>query len=164
MMLVLLGTGVVAADEFPLSNKRPLPAGDGWRVLYADFPASFELAYRVAFATDRASYAVVWAMASGSSGPAPIVAFDSQVIALFATGANSCTAAVSFDRVVFDAERRLVHAEISETRTCMLLDLTSSAVFVVALARDRLPVAPFTLQLGSERLCHDCPDAITVDF
>jgi hypothetical protein len=163
LMLFLVAAAVVAADAFPLSNKQPLPAGVGWRVVYADFPADPDHAYRVGLATDRETYHALWTDVGRTTVPPPQLDLGSQVVALFAVGAGSCTTAVSLRTVVFDHERRIVYAEFSE-RTCGLLDLHSSAVFLVAIARDRLPSTSFTLQLRRDRLCAGCPDGMTVDF
>ena len=74
---------------------------------------------------------------------------------------------MSFDGVVFDQQHALVHSQISDTKTCHFLDLSGSAVFAVALSRDRLPASPFILQLGPEPVCGSCadpPDSVIVDL
>jgi hypothetical protein len=164
MTLMLLGAGVVAAADFPIPTRPALPAGAGWRLIYEQLPADRDFAYRVAVATDDDGYRRLWDDVAGLTGFAPYVDLNAHVVALFADGISSCTTGVSFDGLVIDTGRRIVHADIRRTATCPNLDLAGSAVFLVAIARDGLPELPFTLQLDREQLCSGCPDSVVVDL
>lgn len=168
LVLLIAGAGIVAADAFPfnLGLQPELARGPGWRVIYADFPADSRFAYRVELATDDASFSALWSDVAGPSRPARPENLERNVVALFAVGTGSCTTGASFDGLVF-AEQRLVHAEISTSRKCPFLDLNGAAVFLVAIARDRLPESPFTLQLEPQPTCGSCADPadrLTVDL
>lgn len=169
LVLLLAGAGMVAADAFPfpLRFQPELPRGDGWRVIYADFPADSRFAFRVEVATDSASFSQLWGEVAGQSRLRRPEDLERNIVALFAVGTGSCTTGASFDGLVVADQQRLVHAEISMSRTCPFLDLNGSAVFLVAIARDRLPASPFTLQLGPQPACGSCAgpaDRLTVDL
>lgn len=168
MVLVLVGAGLVAATTFPLPSQLAyLARGNGWLVLTELPSEDLSLLHSVDVATDREGWRELWGRTAGLTDFAPYVNFERQVVAVFVEGTNRCTASIDFSDLVIDHVNRLVHAVISQTRSCMQLDVSGQAVFVVAIARDRLPASPFILQLGPEPLCGSCaeaPDRVIVDL
>jgi hypothetical protein len=74
-----------------------------------------------------------------------------EVIVILSDGIGSSCPELRFDGVVVDTDTRLVYGQFSDPlapRVCTA-DLVGAKTFVVALAKDRLPPSPFTLQLDS---------------
>jgi hypothetical protein len=159
MALMLVGAGVVAATTFPFPSQLAYhPRGNGWLVLTQLQSEDPRLVHSVGVATDREGWHELWGRIAGLADLAPYVNFERQIVAVFVEGTNSCTTGVDFRNLVIDHADRLVHAVISQTRGCMQLDVSGLVVFVVAIARDRLPAGRFILQLGPEPVCGSCAD------
>ncbi len=165
LVILLVGAGVVAADSFPLPGTAHAQVGDGWRLLANVHDRTRAMAFRVRAATDNPGYSAMWhelgpaathSMLIGSARPP--VNFDSEIVVLFGVGIGSCTVGVHLIDVVIDRSTRLVHSVTTQRRNCLHLDLTGSVVFVVALARGALPLAPFTIQLRAEPTCRSCTE------
>jgi hypothetical protein len=165
MALLLVGTGVVMADSFPLMGIAHAQVGNGWRLLAEVHDRSRTMAFRVRAATDNVGYSVIWqelgpaARHSNLVGSArPPVNFDSEIVVFFGEGISSCTTGVDLIDVVIDRSARLVHSVTREHAKCGYLDLTGSVVFVVALAREELPPGPFAIQLHARPTCRSCTE------
>jgi hypothetical protein len=122
-------------------------SGNGWRLLADEDETGWQ--YRTGIAYDEASYEALW-LEAGISTDKPPVDFASEVVIWFGAVHGSSCPRLRLDGVVSDQERGLVHSEITK------LDFgacTADAIphaYVVAFARERLPVGPFAVQLQSE--------------
>jgi hypothetical protein len=163
--LLLVGSGVVLADSFPLMGIAHAQVGNGWRLLAEVHDRSGTMAFRVRAATDNAGYSVTWQELGPAArhsdlvgSPRPPVNFDSEIVVVVGEGIGSCTTGVDLVDVVIDRSARLVHSVTRKHARCPFLDLTGSVVFVVALARDALPERPFAIQVHATPTCRSCTD------
>lgn len=123
------------------------PAGDGWRLLATE-PTG--IPYRTGIAWDAASLEDLWAT-SGVAAPIPSVDFETEVVIWFGAVYGSSCPDLRLDGVVFDGERRIVHAEIvlgDQPMGCTA-DANPRA-YLVALQRSLLPAPTFAIQLSAE--------------
>ncbi len=142
--------GMVEVSVYPLPGDwSNVAQGDGWRLLAAG--QSETDAYTVRAATDAQEWAAMWA-AIGLDGDAPSVDFEREVAVSFGHGIGSSCPELRLDDVEIDGE--FVFSRTSDPlspRACTA-DLIGGAVFVVALERDALPDAGFTLQLAPDQV------------
>ena len=120
--------------------------GDGWRLLGTDRTGH---AYRTGVATTPEQYADLWREA-GLGGEGPTVDFETEIVIWFgAVYGSSCP--IRMDDVIIDTERRLIHGAfvMPGNPTSCRFDANPDA-YVVALLRDRLPDAPFAVQLDAD--------------
>jgi len=118
--------------------------GDGWRLLGDDLTGE---TYRTGIATTAGQYGELWDQA-GLSGEQPAVDFETEVVIWFgAVYGSSCP--IRMDDVVFNQRQHVVHGEfvLPGNPTGCEGDANAQA-YVVAVERDRLPQAPFALQLN----------------
>ena len=130
-------------------------SGDGWRLVAAGETSNAE-AYTVRAATDDGAWAEMWE-AIGLDVERPPVDFGTEVAVSFGHGIGSSCRELRLDDVVIDGD--LVYGVTSDPlspRACTA-DLAATAVFVVAVSRDALPAAGFTLRLSEQTTtCPDC--------
>lgn len=140
---------IEGADPASVPAEGPQPRqGDGWRLLADERGAGQP--YRTGIASDRASYAQLWADI-GLAGVPPAVDFASEVVIWFGAVFGSSCPNIRLDDVLVDEQRDLVHAEI------VLVGAPSACTgdanphaYVVALDRGKLPSGPFAIQLGAD--------------
>jgi len=118
--------------------------GEGWRLLGNDLTGA---SYRTGIATTADQYRQLWNQA-GLSGELPAVDFTSEVVIWFgAVFGSSCP--IRMDDVVFDLDQHLVHGKfVRPGNPTSCTDDANAEAYVVAVARDRLPDAPFAVQLN----------------
>ena len=135
------------------------PAGDGWRLLGHE--AGVGPGYRTGIATTPEQLEALWREA-GLSGAPPVVDFVPEVAIWFSAVTGSSCPDVRFDGIAVDRGQALVWPEIAR------LDLGACTAdiyphtFVVAVRRDRLPAAPFGIQLGPDAPPAGAPEERTV--
>jgi len=138
---------VSGADPADAVADGPQPTGgDGWRLLGRDRTGP---TYRTGVGTTPEQYLDLWREA-GLSGQGPAVDFETEIVIWFgAVYGSSCP--IRLDDVVVDGERRVVHGDfvLPGNPTACTGDANPEA-YVVALARDLLPEAPFAVQLDAE--------------
>ncbi len=141
---MLCVTGADPADAVP---DGPQPTqGEGWRLLGSGPVGS---PYRTGVATTAEQYAALWREA-GLAGDGPELDFETEIAIWFgAVFGSSCP--IRLDDVVVDADRRLVHGDfvLPGNPSFCTADANAQA-YMVALARDRLPEAPFDVQLDAD--------------
>ena len=120
--------------------------GDGWRLLGTDRTGP---SYRTGVATTPEQYQQLWAEA-GLSGDLPRVDFESEIVIWFgAVYGSGCP--IRMDDVTFDSEQQLVHPEfVLPGNPTGCNDDDNPEAYVVAVSRDRLPEAPFAVQLDAD--------------
>jgi hypothetical protein len=148
---------VSGADPATLPPEGPqLPAGDGWRLLADEAPRGTP--YSAHAAINQTEYDSLWASLALTGQP-PTVDFATEVVLHFGAVYSGSCPEIRLDAVQFDAERSVVHpviVQLGGARAC-----TSDAnprAYVVAVPRDRLPAAPFTVT--AELDCGVCEDAV----
>lgn len=128
--------------------------GEGWSLLTAG-EASGEEAYTVRAATDAPALAELWEVL-GLGEEQPQVDFETDVVVSFAHGIGSSCPEIRLDDVTVGAEVFSLTSDPLSPRACTA-DLAGAAVFVVAVSRDAVPAAGFTLRLGEQTVtCDDC--------
>lgn len=136
--------GADPADAVP---DGPQPTeGDGWRLLAEDLTG---WSYRTGVATTPEQYEALWREAD-LTGELPSVDFETEIVIWFgAVYGSGCP--IRLDDVAFDQDRRVVHGEfvLPGNPTFCNADANPHA-FVLAVQRDRLPDAPFAVQLDAE--------------
>jgi hypothetical protein len=147
----------------PASRPAPGPqqwSGDGWRLLADEDGRGHP--YRTGIAFNEASYSALWAEA-GVVGDRPAVDFVSDVVLWFGSVHGSSCPKQRLDGVVVDGDRSLVYADIVSLET--FTSCTDDAVphaYLLALQRDRLPPAPFAIQLRGDDPPRGAPEERTV--
>jgi hypothetical protein len=135
----------------------PDPSGDPVRILATDLPSVGE-PFTVHLVQDSTDYMDGW-RATGLPGSPPAIDFATEVaIYLGMAGSSSCPAA--FERLVVDEATSHVYAEWNDQSLVgapCTADLAPQGV-LIAVARDVLPAAEFTLSLRDVLMCPDCPD------
>ena len=136
--------GIDPEDAVP--DRAQPSGGEGWRLLGNDLTGDI---YRTAVATTPQQYEEVWT-AAGLGGSLPEVDFQSEVVIWFgAVFGSSCP--IRMDSVVFDVDRQIVHAELVRPgNPTACTDDANAAAYVVAVERERLPEAPFAVQLSAD--------------
>lgn len=133
---------VVHPKPGPWENRA---AGDGWRLIGAGIGRND--AYTVRAATDAAEWAAMWE-AIGLEQEIPEADFADEVVVSFGHGIGSSCPELRLDDVaIADDVVFSVASDPLAPRGCTA-DLVGAAVFVVALSRDSLPDAGFTLRLA----------------
>jgi hypothetical protein len=129
--------------------------GDGWRLIAVGETGGDE-AYTVRAATDAGTWSAMW-QAIGPRADQPAVDLEAEVVVTFGHGIGSSCREVRLDGVVIeDGEVYSVTSDPLAPRNCTA-DLAGTAVFVVAVSREALPIDGFTLRLGEQRAtCGDC--------
>jgi hypothetical protein len=133
-------------------------AGDGWRLLVA---GRSPLGMAVGYAEQAADLAREWTRFGLPNEP-PVLNAD-EVALIFSAGIGSTCVDRRLDALVIDADEPAIYPMISDPlapRGCTT-DLIGGVAFVVAVARDRLPAAPFAVRLGPEPLscaADGCPE------
>ncbi len=138
---------VSGADPADAVADGPQPTGgEGWRLLGTDRTGPI---YRTGVATTAGQYEDLWAEA-GLAGPGPAVDFESEIVIWFgAVYGSSCP--IRLDDVAVDTDRRLVFGGfVKPGNPTICTDDANPEAYVVALARHRLPEAPFAVQLDAE--------------
>ncbi len=138
---------VSGADPADAIVDGPQPTGgDGWRLLGTDRTGP---AYRTGVATTLEQYGDLWAEA-GLTGQSPAVDFETEIVIWFgAVYGSSCP--VRLDDVAVDTEHRVVYGGfVMPGNPTVCTGDANPEAYVVALARDRLPEAPFAVQLDAE--------------
>lgn len=149
--------GIDPADA-PATGPQRL-AGDGWRLLANEQSG---VPYRTGIAWDRPSLENLWAN-SGVTAEIPEVDFGREVVIWFGAVYGSSCPELRLDDVVIDGARRIIHGEI------VVLDAAGGCTadanpraFIVAVGRDRLPAAPFFIQLSADDPPGGVPEERTV--
>jgi hypothetical protein len=134
-------------------------AGDGWRLLIDERTGNI---YRTGVAWDQDSLAALWREIPLEGEP-PVVDFASEVVIWFGAVHSSSCPNIRLDGVAFDPARRLIHADIVNTDIpgACTADALPRA-YVVAVDRDRLPPAPFWIQLTAADPPAGAPEERTV--
>ena len=148
--------GMVDASVFPFAGPwANVEAGDGWRLLAAGAQAAE--AYNVRAATTAEEWDALWDAIS-LDGDQPVVDLDSEVVVSFGHGLSQSCPELRLDAVeVEDATVYSVTSDPLAPRSCTL-DLSTAAVFVVALERAALPDDGFIARLSREGGPGPCPD------
>ena len=104
---------------------------------------------RTGVATTAEQYEDLWA-AAGLAGQGPAVDFETEIVVWFgAVYGSSCP--IRLDDVAVDPDRRLVFGGfVKPGNPTACTDDANPEAYVVALARHRLPEAPFAVQLDAE--------------
>jgi hypothetical protein len=139
---------VDGADPATIPSPGPQPrAGDGWRLLGADRVGK---TYRTGIAWDEASLARLWQQ-SGLPGRPPAVDFRRDVAIWFAHVYGSSCPNQRLDDVLVDEQQALVYPLIVDPDAPIgCTDDANPFAFVVAVGRQKLPTAPFSIQLGPQ--------------
>lgn len=178
--IVFIGVGVLTADRIAEVERRfggervcvegqdpadlpapgpQAPEGDGWRLLADEKTGN---AYRTGIAWDDASLAALWGEA-GVSAPPPAVDWATEVVIWFGAVYSGSCPNIRLDAVVTQQDRRLVHAEIVQVDPpAMCTADANPRAYVVAYERAKLPLAPFSIQLGAEDPPGGVPEERTV--
>ena len=138
---------VSGADPAEAVADGPQPTeGDGWRLLGEDLTG---WPYRTGIATTDDQLVGLWAEA-GLGGDPPPVDWETEIAIWFgAVYGSSCP--IRMDDVVVDTEAAVVHGAfvLPGNPTFCTSDANAHA-YLVALQRDRLPSAPFAVQLDAD--------------
>jgi hypothetical protein len=156
------GERICISGEDPalMPSEGPQPqSGDGWRLLADQDETGYP--YRTGIAYDKASYRTLWDRI-GLSGDRPEVDFDKEIVLWFGAVHGSSCPRLRLDDVVVDADRSLVHGQITELDWGMCTADAMPHAYVVALDRDRLPHGPFAIQLGADDPPYGAPEERTV--
>ncbi|MDH3300883.1 MAG: hypothetical protein OES24_10285 [Acidimicrobiia bacterium] len=149
---------VSGADPVDAVADGPQPtAGDGWRLLDEDLTG---WAYRTGVATTDDQLAALWAEA-GLTGEPPPVDWETEIAIWFgAVYGSSCP--IRMDDVVVDADVSVVHGEfVNPGNPTVCSSDANPHAYVVALLRDRLPAAPFAVQLDADDPPRGAPEERT---
>ena len=150
--------GAIAVEVHPPDGPwTQSQAGDGWRLLFAGrSPIS-----AVGYAATAADLSREWARFE-LPNEAPALDAD-EVGLIFSVGIGSTCVERRFDELVIDRDEAAIYPHVSDPLTprgCTS-DLIGGVAFVLALTRDRLPPAPFTVRLSTEPLASaadGCPE------
>lgn len=139
--------GAIVVEVYPPDGPWTQPqAGDGWRLLFAGrSPIS-----AVGYAATAADLSREWARFE-LPNEAPALNAD-EVALIFSAGIGSTCVERRLDELVIDRDEPATYPRISDPlapRACTT-DLIGGVAFVLAVARDRLPPAPFTVRLSPE--------------
>jgi len=151
---------VEGMDPVGLPQPGPQPlAGDGWQLIADEATGS---PYRTGIAWDDASLGALWVEA-GLAAEVAEVDFTRDVAIWFGAVFSGSCPDIRLDDVVIDQERRIVHAEIVQLDVMQACTADANPrAWVVTLERSRLPVAPFSVQLGSPDSGSGVPEERTV--
>jgi hypothetical protein len=129
--------------------------GDGW-TLVGHRQGGGGPYFRTGLASDREQLEALWAEAAMEGG-APEVELVGNVVIWFAEPHGSTCDLLRLDGVVVDHDRALVYPMIvmpDDPMTCTD-DLRGAYQYLVAVERERLPAAPFAIQLDPDRSYED---------
>ncbi len=141
-------SGIDPADAIP--DGPQAEGGDDWRLLAAEIDIG--KTYWTDIAWNAESYSRLWSDA-GISASAPEVDFETEVVIWFGAVYSSGCSGLRLDDVEFDSDRRLVHGRIVLPSSIGAGGCNADArphAFVVAVPRDQLPDAPFSIQLSDQ--------------
>ncbi|HEU4321442.1 MAG TPA: hypothetical protein VFS66_15335 [Acidimicrobiia bacterium] len=151
---------IEGADPAQAVPEGPQPeGGDGWRLLVDEDEVG--LTYRTGIAWDHDSLNDLIATIPELDIEPPDVEFETEVVIWFGAVHGSSCPNLRLDDVVVNGS--LVYADIVETSNQMAC--TSDAIphtYLVAVDRDRLPEAPFHIQLDSNDPPAGVPEERTV--
>jgi hypothetical protein len=148
-------SGIDPADAVP---DGPQPTGgEGWRLLGTDRTGP---GYRTGVATTPEQYADLWQEA-GLAGEGPPVDFGTEIVIWFgAVYGSGCP--IRLDDVVVDTGSQLIHGHfVMPGNPAACNDDANSEAYVVAVPRDRLPEAPFAVQLDADEPPAGAPEERT---
>lgn len=139
--------GAIVVEVYPPDGPwTNAQAGDGWRLLFAGrSPLS-----AVGYAATADDLAREWARFELPNEPPALN--PGEVVLIFSAGIGSTCVERRLDELVIDRDELAVYPRISDPlapRGCTS-DLIGGVAFVLAVARDRLPAAPFTVRLSPE--------------
>lgn len=141
--------------DLPTAGPQP-DGGDGWRLLAATKGAG-EI-YQTGIATGPSSWADLWSSTMGDA-PAPEVDFETEVAIWFGDAHSGSCDHVRLDDVVVNGDVVHIDRVVLDGPICTA-DANPLAWFV-AVDRDLLPDAPFTIQLEEEIQTPGLADQVT---
>lgn len=139
----------------------PQPTGgEGWRLLGTDRVGQ---AYRTGVATHDEQYADLWAESGLEEAglDRPEVDFETEIVIWFgAVYGSSCP--IRMDDVIVDVENRVIHGLfVLPGNPTACTDDANAEAYVVAIPRQRLPEAPFDVQLDADDPPRGAPEERT---
>jgi hypothetical protein len=142
---------ISGSDPSWLVPDGPQPtAGEGWTLIGQQRSDAGPF-YRTGLASDRRQLEALWSEAR-MDGDAPAVDFERDVVLWFAEPHGSTCDLLRLDDIVIDHEAALIHPLIvmPDDPTFCTDDLSGAYQYLVAVERERLPAAPFAIQLDPE--------------